>query len=189
MAGYGLLQLADSTENRAKGGLRQAADFEHQRNMTNKQIDAGKEAQNKSLGYTVTGVAAEKGLKSYWDAVNAADAAAVAEGTAAPEAIAATLEGAGTAAEVATAAESAAAAGELATAAEGAVAASELATAAEGAALATEAAAAASAGTTAATTTAATTGAAAGTSGTGVLAAMGPWGWAALGTLALTQLL
>lgn len=181
MSSYGLLNLANDVEGQARGGFRQAGAEEHQRKITNKQIDQADKAETRGLATTAATVGLDYGLQSYYTqqaAQKAAlDAAAIGETQAAAEIAAATTETAaatqtaGTAAAVAEGAATAATAGEVAAAAE--IAATT---------------GAATTGTAAATTTAAAAG---GTSAAaaGPLAALGPAGWAALAGLALYSFL
>lgn len=169
---YGLMGLADSVENRSRGGLRQAADFEQQRNRMNDQIDAADSAQKKSTAATVAGLGLDKALTSYYSgAETAATAAKATEGAATTAEIAASLEGG------AAVAETAATTAEIAAALEG--------TAAAGATTA------AAGGTTAAVTGGATVAGGATAAGGATTAglALGPVGWTALAGLALYSFL
>ena len=179
---YGLLQLSDSTEARAKGGLKQAAQFEQHRNNTNERLDAAEDGQKMTLATTAGTIGAEHGLKAYWDAQNAA---AVTEGTVAAGETAATsseilaaLEGG------AATAETAATTAEIASALEAGTAATTSAAASTGAATT----GAVATGTTAATGAAAT-GATALSTAAPTAAAMGPAGWMALAGIAAMALL
>ncbi len=170
---YGLMGLADSVENRSRGGLRQAADFEQQRNRMNDQIDAADSAQKKSTAATVAGLGLDKALTSYYSgAETAATAAKATEGAATTAEIAASLEGG------AAVAETAATTAEIAAALEGGTAAAGATTAAAG-------------GTTAAVTGGATVAGGATAAGGATTAglALGPVGWAALAGLALYSFL
>lgn len=171
---YGLMGLADSVENRSRGGLRQAADFEQQRNRMNDQIDAADSAQKKSTAATVAGLGLDKALTSYYSgAETAATAAKATEGAATTAEIAASLEGGAAVAETAATTAEIAAALETTAVAGTTTAAAGTGTAVAGAAVAPAAAGA---------------GAAAGGATTAGLA-LGPVGWTALAGLALYSFL
>jgi hypothetical protein len=168
---YGLMDLASSVEGQARGGLRQAADAEHQRNRLNQQIDDAEAAEKRSLVGTAATVAADAGLNTYYAAAEATKAADAAQAALNAKAAVATdaIAAAETAQTVAATQEAVAGAKAVADAA-----------------AVTEATAAA---TTVAPTVAAPVAAGVAPAATGPLATMGPAGWAALAGLALYSFL
>lgn len=189
---YGLLDLSNSVEAQARGGLRAAGDMEHRRNLQNKQLEDAEKAQQHSLMTTAGTVGLDAGLTSYYDGVEAAKIAADAEkANAALTAEKMASVDAAVKAKTASDMKLAADAVHTKVAADGVVAADTANKAIAATELATTAGTtgAVTGGTAVAGGTTAAAGAGTAAASAGPLAALGPLGWTALAGLALYSFL
>ena len=185
---YSTLQFKQDLDRQGTAGLKNVARSETQRNLTNQQIEQAEKQQNKSTLASVSGMAVEKsldGVAAASDAATAADTATLAKTAGDVEQVSSTLANTLEGAKALETGQTVAAGlGEAAgaTVAE-TIAADGAAAVMTNAGVTGVAAAEAAAVTGAVVAEGAVAGGVAAVEGAGMMAAMGPWGWAGMAGL------